>query len=446
MPLGTWPEKATWHEKLGHAGPTAPYGWVVLGASTGINALAWGVRSTFALFYVALLDEFAWDRGSTALGYSLSWLGFVVFAPVAGWLSDRWRPRTVVITGGVLLGLALGLTAQATSLALYYVWFGFLGAAGTACLIIPSTTIVTRWFVRSRGTAMGILSTGGPASGVIFYPVNAWLIATLGWRSALGVFGSLIAGAAVSLALLYRERPADGPPIVDGAVRCARPVDATTPDWSLGLALRSGRLWAAFTMTALGVIGFQIMATHQVAHAVDRGFQHGTVVWLFAFGAASMMAGNLLGGWLSDHFGRGWVFALGTLVAMAGIGCLTLLRGPQDLLLLLIYVASGFGFGMRIAQLSAIPADVFAGRQLGAILGVVQAGGGLGGAIGPFLGGWLFDVTGSYRGAFAAACAAIAGSALAAWFAARPRPARTASEYGDDSRPHGRGRYPRRAA
>jgi hypothetical protein len=49
-----------------------PYRWVVLGASTGINVLAWGVRSTFALFYVALLNEFAWDRGSTALGYSLS--------------------------------------------------------------------------------------------------------------------------------------------------------------------------------------------------------------------------------------------------------------------------------------------------------------------------------------------------------------------------------------
>ena len=397
--------------------------WVVLGVSTGVNALAWGVRSTFALFYVALLNEFAWDRGSAALGYSLSWLCFVIFAPVAGWLSDRWGPRTIVAAGGLLLGVALGLTAQATSLAQYYAWFGFLGAAGTACMLIPSTTIVTRWFVQSRGTAMGILSTGGPASAVVFYPVNAWLIATLGWRSALIAFGCLIAGLTVALALLYRERPADEQrPIESGAMKRSRAVTSVTPDWSLRLALRNHRLWAAFAMTALGVIGFQIMATHQVAHAVDRGFRHETVVWLFSFGAACMMAGNLLGGWLSDHFGRGWVFALGTLVAMAGIGCLGFLRGPEDFFLLLIYIASGFGFGMRIAQLSAIPADVFAGRQLGAILGVVQAGGGLGGAIGPFLGGWLFDVTGSYQLAFAAACAAIAGSALAAWFAAR-RPA-----------------------
>ena len=113
------------------------------------------------------------------------------------------------------------------------------------------------------------------------------------------------------------------------------------------------------------------------------------------------------------------VFALGALVAIVGIACLALIRGPHDLPLLLLYTASRFGFGMRIAQLSAIPADVLSGPHLGAILGVVQAGGGLGGAIGPFLGGWLFDVTGSYWLAFMAACVAVAGSAVAAWFAAK---------------------------
>ena len=146
--------------------------------------------------------------------------------------------------------------------------------------------------------------------------------------------------------------------------------------------LRSGRLWAAFAMTALGVIGFQIMATHQVAHAVDRGFPQPTVVWVFSFGAGCMMAGNLLGGWLSDHVGREWVFGLGSIVAIVGIGCLALTRGPQDLRLLLVYTVSGIGFGMRIAQLSAIPADAFWSPS-GSDPRVVQAGGGLGGAIGP---------------------------------------------------------------
>src|SRR5262245_2123515 len=394
--------------------------WAVVGVSTAVNALAWAPRSTFALFYVAMLEEFGWGRGPTALGYSLSWLGFVVFAPVAGWLSDRWGARRVVSGGGVILGLALALTGQVTSLRQYYLCFGLLGAAGIAAMFIPSTTIVTRWFVRSRGTAMGVLSTG-PGSAVAFYPLNAWLIAILGWRMALLVFGSLVAVATVSLAFRYREPLANDDRRagrVDDRSTSGAPIDGET--WTLRRALGSFRLWSAFAMTALGVIGFQIMSTHQVAHALDRNVPQPTVVGFFALGAGCMMAGNVLGGWLSDRVGRGRVFVVGTVVAILGIVCLASIGGPQDLLLLLLYAVSGFGFGMRIAQLSTIPADAFAGPHLGAILGVVQSGGGLGGAIGPFLGGWLFDVTGSYRLAFLAACLAIAGSAVAAWLAARP--------------------------
>src|SRR5215831_14556569 len=114
---------------------------MVVGVSTTVNALAWAARSTFALFFVAMLEEFPWGRGPTALGYSLSWLSFVVFAPVAGWLQDRWGARPIVATGGVVLGVALALTGRVTSLGEYYLSFGVLGAAGTACILIPSTTI-----------------------------------------------------------------------------------------------------------------------------------------------------------------------------------------------------------------------------------------------------------------------------------------------------------------
>ncbi len=362
--------------------------WTVVAVSTTVNALAWGARSSFALYYVAMLEEFAWGRGPTALGYSLSWLGFVFFAPVAGWLSDRWGTRTVVTAGGVILGAALALTGQVASLPQYYLCFGLLGAAGIAGMLIPSTTIVTRWFVRSRGTAMGVLSTG-PGSAVVFYPLNAWLIA-----------------ATVLLTLLYREPPPPHRPAGGAAFTSSGSARISSEVWTLRRALRSVRLWSAFTMTALGVIGFQIMATHQVAHAIDRALPRDTAVWLFAFAAACMMAGNVAGGWLSDRAGRGRVFVAGTAVAILGILCFAAIRGPEDRVLLLFYALSGFGFGMRIAQLSTIPADVFAGPHLGAILGVVQAG--------------LFDVTSSYRLAFLAACVAVAGSAGAAWFAARP--------------------------
>lgn len=389
------------------------YRWIVLGVSTGVGALAWSVRSTFALFYVPMLAELGWGRGPTALGYSLSWLGFVAFAPVSGWVHDRWGARAAVTMGGLALGATLALMARVTAPAEYYLCFGVLGAAGIAGLIIPSTTAVTRWFVRSRGLAMGVVSAGNAGSAIVFYPVNAWLIEAFGWRRAFVVFGGVVALASITLALLYRRPPAPAGPGRAGAPAAAR-------EWTLRSALGSSRLWAAFAMVMLGTLGFQVMATHQVAHVTDRGFGAATIVWLFSLGAACTMAGNLAGGWLSDRLGRGWVFALGSAVAIAGIACLALVHGPADVPLLVLYAASGVGFGMRIAQLSAIPADVFSGPHLGAILGVVHAGAGLGGAVGPFLGGWLFDVTGSYRLAFAAAAVAVAGSAVAAWVAARP--------------------------
>jgi MFS family permease len=395
------------------------YGWVVAGVSATVNSLAWSVRSTFALFYVALLTEFGWGRGQAALGYSLSWLCLLIFAPLAGWLHDRWGARVMVPVGALTLGTALALTGQVSAPWQYYAALGGLGAAGIAGIMMPAAAIVGRWFVRSRGAAMGLIAAGSSASAIVFYPLNTWLIVTLGWRSALLVFGLIVVVVAVPLAaLLYREPP-DG--VGRSPAEAARDTGTATHDWTLAAALRNHRFWAVFTMWALGVIGYQIVTTHQVAHALERGFAPITLGWVFGLAGACTVAGNLLGGALSDRWGSGVVFALGSAVGIAGIAALAWLRGPGDLAGLLLYAASGLGFGMRIALLAAIPAALFAGRHLGAILGAANAGGGLGGFIGPFLGGWLFDVTGSYGLAFLLAGLAIAGSAVAAWIAAAPR-------------------------
>ena len=184
------------------------YGWVVVGVSATVNSLAWSVRSTFAVFYVALLGEFAWRRGEAALGYSLSWLLLLVFSPLAGWLYDRWGARLLVPAGGLLLGLALALTGRVTTLWEYYLALGVLGGAGIACIQVPAATIVSRWFLRSRGAAMGIISAGASASAIVFYPVNTYLVAAFGWRTALALFGLLVAVVTIPLAaLFYRDPP-----------------------------------------------------------------------------------------------------------------------------------------------------------------------------------------------------------------------------------------------
>lgn len=161
-----------------------------------------------------------------------------------------------------------------------------------------------------------------------------------------------------------------------------------------------------------------------VAHALDRGVGSSTVAWAFGLSGLFTTAGNLIGGALSDRWNREWVFIVGSAIAIVGIGCFTALQGPGDTTLLFVYVACGAGFGMRISQLTTIPADLFHGPAFGVILGLANGGGGLGGLIGPFVGGYLFDLTGDYRASFTLSALAIAGATVAAWIAA-PRNAAT---------------------
>ena len=402
------------------------YGWVIVGVSALANAMAWSVRSTFALFYVALLDEFGWQRGEAAVGYALSWLLMLMFGPLAGRLYDRWGPRVVVPMGGLLLGVALVLTSRVQSLWQYYVSFGVLGAAGIACIMIPAIAVISRWFNQSRGMALGIISAGSSSSAVLFYPLNAWLIATLGWRNAMAVYGCIVmVGIAPLAACLYRRHPADVNTAPDG-----KPMAETlvTPpnlkagnwdakEWTLTEALRTVPLWAVFIMWGLGVIGYQIMTTHQVAHGLGQGFDPTLLAWVFGLAGIFTTAGNVLGGALSDRWGREWVFSFGSLIGVIGIGCFSTITGSQDMIKLIFYAVAGMGFGMRISLLAAIPADLFHGKHFGSILGFVNGGGGVGGFIGPFLAGYLFDITGNYDIAFTVSALTIAASAVAAWIA-----------------------------
>ena len=415
--------------------PRFYYGWIIVALSALANALAWSVRSSFALYYVALLEEFGWQRSETAVGYALSWLLILVFAPLAGRLSDRFGPRVVVPAGALLLGAGLTLTGRAHTLWEYYLYFGVLGAAGLAFIMTPATAVISAWFIRSRGTAMGIIAAGSSSSAVLFFPLNAWLIASLGWRQAMAVFGLIVVlGIGPLAALLYRRQPEDwgaipGSERMEAANMPLRPQTpmakgCAAPEVTLWAALRTVPLWAVFFMWVLGVIAYQIMTTHQFAHALDKGFNPGTVAWVFGLAGVFTTAGSLLGGILSDWWGRESVFGLGSLLAVVGIGSFSYLTGPDDLIWLLIYaVVAGVGFGMRISQLAVIPADLYHGKHFGAILGFVNGGGGIGGFIGPPLAGYLFDISGNYQIAFAVSALAVMGGTIAVWIAA-PRKAK----------------------
>lgn len=409
------------------AHPSRPfYGWVVAGVAASTNGLAWSVRSTFSLFYAAMLLDLGWSRAETALGYGLSWLCMIVFSPLVGHLFDRFGSRVVVPVGGAALGLGLALSGIITQPWQYYVLYGVVIAFGISATMGPTGPQLARWFVRRRGLAMAIAAAGSSAGTLLFMPVvQAW-IDGMGWRTGLLVYGAVVAGIIIPVAaLLQRDRPAamgtwpDGvPPAAGSQPAAGRPADLDGPEWTVRRAMANVRFWAVFTLLMMGVVSYQILMVHQVAHARDMGFETGYLAAVFGVSGIATLAGNLIGGPASDRWGREWVFTAGSVVGLAGIAGLAFLNGPGDEWKLWLYVLGvGVGFGARISLLNVIPADIFQGKNYGLIQGLLSAGSGLGGFLGAYGGGFLFDVTQSYGLAFGVSAAAVVISGAAVWIA-----------------------------
>jgi MFS family permease len=299
-------------------------------------------------------------------------------------------------------------------------------AFGISATQSPSNALMSRWFVRRRGTALGILAAGSSAGTILSLPLVAAAVALLGWRSTLLWYALVLLLVLVPLpALVYRRDPAALGLFPDGAATAppARVAAGASSHAGLATAMRSIRFWAVFTMTMLGVINFQIITTHQIAFAADQGIAPATAAFIFGLAGAYQLAGNIGSGMLSDRWGRQGVFQFGTVLGVLAIGALLSVGGPGELWKLHLFAAAmGVGAGARIAMSQAIPADAFGGPRYGLILGALQAGGGIGGFIGPMLGGIIFDVSGSYAVAFTIAGFTVLLSAGAAWLARAPAP------------------------
>lgn len=420
-------------------GPPVPlpffYGWLIAAIAALTMAVVFGFRFVFAVAFVPLLQEFGWDRATTASIVSVQILGYGALVPVAGAIVDRVGARVIIPAGVAIATVSVLLTSQAQELWHFYLLMGAGGALGTAMSgYIPNFVLVNTWFLRKRATAFGIALAGNGGSFVIA-SLGQLLIEALGWRAALFTLGAGFGGATLLLtALLLRRRPEDIGQHVDGETTATaeaprRPgshalvvVDQAWAGrhWTARAALRTVKFWCFFLANLLAWgIANSMFTQHHAAYALDAGHTAGAVAAMVAAYGIAVVAGNLCG-FLADRYGREAVYALGSGITFGGLVAL-LLAGSADLgWLLLVYATLfGFGFGLISPTSTAAIADVFQGPNLGVINGLVVVSFGIGGSFSPWLAGFLFDQTGSYLPAFAIALASITASAGLVW-AARP--------------------------
>ncbi|MBI4637570.1 MAG: MFS transporter [Candidatus Rokubacteria bacterium] len=434
-------------------------------------AVAYGLFFSFSIFFIPLVEEFRWSRALTAGAFSVSTMVQGLTAPVAGVLVDRVGPRRVILGGVVFLGAASILASTIAAPWQLYLYTGVVGALGVVGLgWVPMGVLLARTFSERRGRVVGVAFSGMGIGVFVMGPLAQWLIAAFGWRAASALLG---AGALVVLLPLVwfgtRETPAGRRGMrarmesggggsrasVDsrdvGGDRelserrgvCARmgsggggsrasvvssggslPLPAPSdPDPTLSEALGTRAFWALFCAYFLTPLAVFPVFTHQVAFAIDLGFPRLGVATIFGLVGLASSVGRAGFGVAADRFG-------GPLSATLSFGCtaggalalLAVEAWPRTAWLVVFALLFGLGFGARGPIITAMATDLFGGRRFGVIYGVLNLANGIGAAIGPWFGGFVHDVSGSYRLAF---LSSVLFSGLAAgcfWLARRRAP------------------------
>jgi len=404
------------------------YGWVIVGLAMLSMAYWFGLRTTFSVFFVALIDQFHWGRAEAAAALSIAMVAYMVMAPIVGLLVDRIGPRKVILPGIVLTALGLFLCSRIEGLAHFYLFYGVVAGIGIPCLsIAPFTVILAHWFERKRGTANGLASVGMGISSLLFVPLFQYVISVWGWRSAFLLFSSLFLAIPLPLnAIFLRHRPEqidlqpDGDSV--GTLTKGRSSLVHSPgqrESSLKDLMMTGRFWSVVIFPSLIVFGIYIVIVHHVRYFVDLGVDKMWAASLFAVMGAISGGFRFFWGWLSDRIGREITYTLGGACFSLGILALLLFQYlSSPFLLYLFALFFGAGWGSTAPMFMSISGDLYRGGNFGLIYGLVEGNIGIGAAVGTWVGGYIFDRTQNYLWAFILAILISFISIVLVWYIA----------------------------
>jgi len=386
------------------------YGWTIVAASFISLAIVFGARLSFQVFFVALIDDFGWSRASTAGIFSVSMIVFALLAVPTGWLLDRFGPRLLFSTGALFFAGGLLMSGWISTQWQLYFWYGIVASIGITILGLSNfASVISRWFQRQRGTALGVAFAGTGVGSLVIVPLTERWIAAWGWRMALvGQAGLLIVIVLPLSLFLLRLNPTELGLQPDGRLAEAEPspasrlpIESTSSpiitEWTLPAAIRTPAFWLLLVAAFGALFALRMLTVHQVAAAVDVGFDRFFAAAVMGFSGGIVVLAFIGWGLLADRIGRRRAFVVSSVTLAGAIVTLLIIHDHSQTGLLYLYaILLGLGEGSRSSLLTAIMADTFPGQRLGLINGFVGMAFGAGAAVSSWLAGYLFDLTGSY--------------------------------------------------
>lgn len=360
----------------------SPYVLVVCGAL--ILLLGMGTRNSFGLFLQPMSLDLQLPREVFSLAIAIQMIVWGVSQPIFGGLADRYGAGRIAVLGGLFYAGGLLLMANATGPLGLHGGAGVLvglgvSAAGFAVVLGP----VGRAFPpEKRSMALGIASAGGSSGQLFMAPIGAALLDSLGWASALLVM-AVIAALIIPLAL---------------GVKGKSTTDSVSAN-SLREALKEASRHSGYWLLCGGffVCGFHVafIATHLPPFLSDHNLPPMLAATAIAMIGFFNILGTIASGWLGGKFRQKHVLSyyyLARAIIIAGF-----LVFPVTQTSVLIFAgAIGFLWLGTVPLTSGLVAQVFGPRYLGALFGIVFFSHQIGGFLGAWLGGYIFDLTGSY--------------------------------------------------
>lgn len=399
----------------------------MLAASVVSVALAAGLSFwSFGLYIDPLEQEFGWSRWEVSGGFSIALLVGALASPLIGRGVDRYGPQRVVILGAVLTAGSFLLLATTTEL---WQWFAYQSIAAVfrnMMFFIPFQTLVSRWFDRKRGLAVGILGTGFSMGGFIVVPILRAVIDAVQWQGSFVVSAIVTVAVITPLALLLiRDQPADKGLQPDGDAQPEgeppRPVVLT------GLtdrqALRTPLFWVIAFALMVFFFGMFGWTAHAVPYYESVGYSKWWAAQLLAIAAGSGIITRLVFGYVADRISRIEV------AAMALCACLTLSMlvllvtggSVTGVVFFLVFWFVGSSGGPMIEPL--LTARTFGLAHFASILGAIAIVSQSGQIVSPIIAGAIFDATGAYDWALVMFACSMGLSLLLYWVAWKlPRP------------------------
>jgi MFS family permease len=398
---------------MSHRKPSAIFHgwWIVLTAAVGVF---WGVPVivyTFSVFVKPFAHDFHAGRAAVSLAYTLESLAAAVCAPLAGWLVDRYGARNIILPGIATFATVLIFNRSVTgSLWRLYFFYAIIGILLNSVGPTPYGKVISHWFDRRRGLALGLTMLGIGAGGIILPPFAQALITRFNWHLAFTILGAAVLLISLPLvAAFLKESPQDLGLLPDGTAA----VGFTPDEASRGMSARDARHTRTFwlMLCAFFLVGATVQGcvVHMAAMIVDRG----ATVQTAALGSSVIGVAVLIGragtGYLLDRLFAPVVACF--LFGSVGAGIALLLTSASIPFAFAGAFLIGLGLGAEIDIIAYLISRYFGMRNFGQLVSLAFGAFVLSGALGALAMGAGFDLTGSYRvplaALFGATCVAI---------------------------------------